>query len=243
MNANSAELLAATLAGLYAGARTAFVGANSPIPAAAALLARARDPALTILIHGHPGHALFTNGGAEQFDFVAEGRLDVFVLGALQIDGAANLNLVAIGDYAKPRVRFTGSFGSPFVYFLVPRVILFREEHTPRVLVPRVDFVSAPGTSPPGVHRPGGPTHLLTGKALFSFDRAAARFRLTHVHPGETADTVRDATGFDFDIDNAVAKTPSPDQETLALLRGPVAQELAPAYPQFVRSKLRANDA
>lgn len=240
MSAHAAELLVATLAGLYAGARTVFVGANSPIPAAAALLARARDPALTILIHGHPAHALFTNGAAEQFDFVAEGRLDVFVLGALQIDGAANLNLVAIGDYAKPRLRFTGSFGSPFVYFLVPRVILFREEHTPRVLVPRVDFVSAPGTSPPGVHRPGGPTHLLTGKALFAFDRAAARFRLTHVHPGETTEGVRTATGFDFTVDRAVAETPRPDAATLALLRGPIAEELAPAYPKFVRSKLRA---
>lgn len=238
MSANAAELLAATLAGLYAGARTVFIGANSPIPAAAALLARARDPALTILIHGHPDHALFTNGGAEQFDFVAEGRLDVFVLGALQIDGAANINLVGIGDYARPRLRFTGSFGSAFVYFLVPRVILFREEHTPRVLVPRVDFVSAPGTSPPGVHRPGGPSHLLTGKALFAFDRAAARFRLTGVHPGETVESVRAETGFAFDVDPAVAETPPPDSETLALLRGPVARELAPAYPHFVRTKL-----
>jgi glutaconate CoA-transferase, subunit B len=243
MNANRAELLAATLAGLYAGARTVFVGANSPVPAAAALLARARDPALTILIHGHAGHALFTNGGAEQFDFVAEGRLDVFVLGALQIDGSANLNLVAIGDYAKPRLRFTGSFGSPFVYFLVPRVILFREEHTPRVLVPRVDFVSAPGTSPPGVYRPGGPTHLLTGKALFAFDRAAARFRLTHVHPGETTEGVCAATGFAFEVDPAIAETPRPDAEALALLRGPIAEELAPAYPKFVRTMLRAAHA
>ncbi len=238
MSANAAELLAVTLAGLYAGARTVFIGANSPIPAAAALLARARDPALTILIHGHPDHALFTNGGAEQFDFVAEGRLDVFVLGALQIDGAANINLVGIGDYARPRLRFTGSFGSAFVYFLVPRVILFREEHTPRVLVPRVDFVSAPGTSPPGVHRPGGPSHLLTGKALFDFDRAAARFRLAQVHPGETVAGVRAATGFDFDADDGVAETRAPDAETLSLLRGPVARELAPAYPHFVRTKL-----
>lgn len=64
----------------------------------------------------------------------------------------------------------------------------------PRVLVPRVDFVSAPGTSPPGVHRPGGPSHVLTGRALFAFDRAAARFRLAQVHSGETVAGVRAAT-------------------------------------------------
>ena len=42
-------------------------------------------------------------------------------------------------------------------YYVVPKVVLFREEHTPRVLVDQVDFVSAPGASPPGVYRPGGP--------------------------------------------------------------------------------------
>ena len=49
------------------------------------------------------------------------------------------------------------------MYFVVPRVILFREEHTRRVFVEKVDFISAPGVSPAGVYRTGGPHAMLTG--------------------------------------------------------------------------------
>ena len=51
------------------------------------------------------------------------------------------------------------------MYFTAGKTILFREEHSPRVLVKRVDYVSAPGWSPPGVERRGGPVALLTGNA------------------------------------------------------------------------------
>ena len=77
-------------------------------------------------------------------------------------------------------------------------MILFREEHSPRVLVDKVDYVSAPGTSE-GVARSGGPHALLTGMALFSFDPARKRFALRSVHRGATAAEVRASTGFDYD--------------------------------------------
>ena len=116
-------------------------------------------------------------------------------------------------------------------------MILFREEHSPRVLVPKVDFISAPGTSPDNVYRPGGPAALLTSKALFSFDKSRRCFRLESVHPGESAEKVRRATGFDYDANQEVASTPEPDRETLALIRGPVRDEIAEAYPQFAAQR------
>src|SRR3546814_10944134 len=70
------------------------------------------------------------------------------------IDGQGDINLVGIGDYPRSKVRFPGSFGSAYLYFVVPRVILFREEHTARVFVPKVDFISAPGASDDNVYRP-----------------------------------------------------------------------------------------
>src|SRR3546814_9065014 len=78
-----------------------------------------------------------------------------FFLSGAQIDGRANINLVSIGDPDRPKARFPGSFGSGYLYYVVPRVILFRLEHTVRTLVEKVDFVSAPGISEPNVHRPG----------------------------------------------------------------------------------------
>ncbi|MEQ8697194.1 MAG: CoA-transferase [Bauldia litoralis] len=235
--ATETERLCVCLAGLFAGARTLVIGANSPIPAAAALLAHHRQPDMILGIQGSDEHDFFLGGGGEQFDFVAEGRLDAFVIGGAQIDGQANLNLVAAGDYAHPAVRFPGSFGSAFVYFLVPRVIIFREEHNRRVLVPKVDFVSAPGTSPPDVYRPGGPTHLLTGKALFEFDRVRERFRLASIHGADSVDEIAAETGFQFDCDATVPATPSPTEVDLERLRGSVRDRLAHIYPEFVAAR------
>jgi glutaconate CoA-transferase subunit B len=119
------------------------------------------------------------------------------------------------------------------MYFLVPRVILFREEHSRRVLVPTVEFISAPGTSAPNVCRPGGPYALVTGRCVFDFDRERGRFRLRCVHPGHTVEEVVAETGFDFDLPATVPQTPAPSADTLALIRGPVGAAVAETYPRF----------
>src|SRR5260221_13731910 len=120
------ELLAWVILRLLGGVRLVAVGASSPIPAAAALLARhlgGGRPFVSLL--SSERHNFFTDGGRELFDCGGQGRIDAFFLSGGQIDGAANINLVAIADYAKPKVRFPGPFGSAFSYYAVPRVILF----------------------------------------------------------------------------------------------------------------------
>jgi len=228
------ELLISTIADMLDGLGHVAVGASSPIPGGAALLARARSGGnLRVSMLGSEDHNAFTNGGTELFDCAAQGRIDAFFLGGGQIDGAANINLVGIGDYPQTKVRFPGSFGSAYLYFLVPRVILFREEHTPRVLVPKVDFISAPGTSEANVYRPGGPYALVTGRCVFAFDKERKRFSLSSVHPGHSADEVAEMTGFDFDRPDSVGETPPPNADTLALIRGRVADEISETYPAF----------
>jgi glutaconate CoA-transferase, subunit B len=228
------ELLADAIAGLIAGSRHAAIGAASPIPAAAALLARARGngrPHVSLL--GSRRQNFFTDGGRELFDCAGQGRIDVFFLSGGQIDGAGNINLVSIGDYAHPKVRFPGSFGSAYMYYVVPKVILFRLEHTRRTLVAKVDFVSAPGTSPDNVFRPGGPIALITNRCLFAFDRARKCFRLASVHPGHSVAEVIEHTGFAFDAPAEVPTTPIPSPAALRLLRTVVAPQLVEVYPQF----------
>jgi glutaconate CoA-transferase, subunit B len=187
---------------------------------------------------GSEEHTFFTDGGCELFDCAAQGRIDAFFLGGGQIDGEANINLVGIPAsagtaYPRMSVRWPGSFGAAYLYFLVPRVILFREEHSARVLVPKVDFISAPGASPENVYRPGGPYALVTGLCVFEFDRTRRRFRLASVHPGHGIDEVRANTGFAFDTPDTVPTTAPPDAESLALVRGSVGREIAAVYPQF----------
>lgn len=238
------ELLIVTLARLLTGVRTVAVGNSSPIPGAASLLLRAKTGGgVRVLMLGSVKNNAFTDGGRELFDCAAQGRIDAFFLGGGQIDGQANLNLVGVGEYPRVSQRFAGSFGSAYLYFLVPRVILFREEHTARVLVPKVDFISAPGTSEDGVYRPGGPAALVTQRCVFGFDKAKRRFRLDSVHPGESVDSIRANTGFEFDVASDVPVTPPPSPEDLALLRGSVAPDIAETYPRFARTLFGAKAA
>ena len=234
MNAYSpTELLISVIARLLNGCRHVAVGASSPIPGSGALLARSlSDGALRVSVLGSRRNNFFTNGGVELFDLAAEGRIDAFFLGGGQIDGRGNINLVGVGAYPRGHVRWPGSFGSAYLYYLVPRVILFREEHTRRVMVPQVDFVSAPGTSD-GIYRPGGPFALLTGLGLFYFDKDKRRFRLASVHPGHTVEEIRDNTGFDFDCPAMVADTPAPETAILQKIRGPIRDDIAETYPRF----------
>jgi glutaconate CoA-transferase subunit B len=235
------ELLADVICRLIGDVRHIAVGAQSPIPATAALLARerahqdnaSRKPYVSLL--GSRANTFFTDGARELFDCAGQGRVDVFFLSGGQIDGQGNINLVSVGEYAHPKARFPGSFGSAYLYYVVPKVILFRTEHSRRTLVPKVDFVSAPGGSADNVFRSGGPIALVTNRCLFDFDRARARFRLASVHPGHSAAEVVENTGFDFNAPSDVPETPAPSAETLHLMRTSVAPKLAEVYPEFAR--------
>jgi glutaconate CoA-transferase, subunit B len=217
------------------------VGAQSPIPATAALLARERAnlnnnsgrPYVSLL--GSRANTFFTDGARELFDCAGQGRVDVFFLSGGQIDGQGNINLVSVGDYAHPKARFPGSFGSAYLYYVVPKVILFRTEHSRRTLVPQVDFISAPGGSADNVHRTGGPIALVTNRCVFDFDAARKHFRLASVHPGHSVAEVVENTGFDFEAPAGAPETPAPSSETLRLLRTIVAPKLAEVYPEFAK--------
>lgn len=230
------ERLIGVLNGMLKGLRHVAVGSASPIPGAAALAERELSGgALQVTVLGSRRFNNFTDGGRELFDCAAQGRIDAFFLGGGEIDGQGNINLVGLGGYPNSKVRFPGSFGSGYLYYVVPRVILFREEHTKRVMVPKVEFVSAPGVCDEGVYRPGGPYALVTGLCMFIFDRNKRRFRLSSIHPGHTMEEVCDQTGFEFDRPDTVPTTAEPSPELQDVLRRRVAGQLAEVYPQFAQ--------
>lgn len=206
------------------------VGVNSPIPTAGVLLAsRIHAPGLRFRVDGQPGGIAFV-GSKEFFDFAQRGRLDVFFLSGVQIDARGNINLHVLGEYGSPRRRFPGAFGSAVLYSVVPRVILFRTEHSPRTFVPQVDFISAA----PG---PAGPALVVTPLALLGFDQEARRLELVSYHPGQSVDSVRAATGFDLAVRAGAGETPVPTARELELLRGSVYEEMEGTHPGFVAAQ------
>ncbi len=232
------EIMIGAIARMLEGLRHVAVGASSPIPGSAALLARALSGGrMRVSLLGSEEHNPFTDGGKELFDCAAQGRIDAFFLSGGQIDGQGNINLIGLGEHARPKVRFPGSFGSAYLYSIIPRVILFREEHSPRTLVQKVDFVSAAGSSPAGEFRPGGPHALITGLCAFDYDKPRGGFTLKSAHPGVTAADVKAATGFAYAQPTIVPVTPSPSAEALTMLRTRVAREVAETYPGFAKSQ------
>ncbi|MEP3247630.1 MAG: CoA-transferase [Sneathiella sp.] len=234
---NERKALICFISNLLKDCNHVAVGASSPIPGAAALLARQMwNAPRHINILGSVKNNFFTNGAQELFDCAAQGRIDAFFLGGGQIDGGANINLMGRGEYPHQKPRWPGTFGSAYLYFLIPKVILFREEHTRRVLVDKVDFISAPGTSDETVYRQGGPYGLLTNKAFFRFQKDTKRFRLVTVHPGSSLEDILDNTGFAFDYDKTVPVTSKPDTALLDMLEQDVSKSVGEIYPQFAQS-------
>ena len=231
------ELLISQLSDLLVNDKHVAVGAASPIPGAAALLAKEEakliNKRLRVTILHSNKYNNFTDGARELFDCAAQGRIDTFFLGGVQIDGQANINLVGTGSYPKIEKRFPGSFGSALMYFVVPQIILFREEHSPRTLVDQVDFVSAPGVSDENIYRPGGPKYLLTNRALFKFNKDLKKFSLLKLNQNQTIQDIKELTGFKFDISKNISDMLDPDTSRLKILRDKIAPMVSEFYPEF----------
>lgn len=230
------ELLITVIARLLEGVDHIAVGVSSPIPGSATLLRqKLSGNSVKVTVLNSKSLQQLNDGAGELFDCAAQGRIGAFFLSGGQIDGRGNINLVGVGDYPQMKVRWSGSFGSAFLYYVVPRVILFREEHTRRTLVETVDFISAAGSSEPGTYRSGGPYALVTNLAEFTFDKGRAGFRLKSIHPGHTLEEILDNTGFDFEHASNPATTKAPCHEWLTLLRGEVANSISDPYPNFTQ--------
>ena len=100
-------------------------------------------------------------------------------------------------------------------------------------MVSKVDFVSAPGISEPGVYRRGGPYAMVTRLGVFGFDRERRRFNLRSVHPGHSVEEILDNTGFELDVPARCEFTRVPDIIELELIRSQVREEVAAVYPRF----------
>ncbi|MGZ4314478.1 MAG: CoA-transferase subunit beta [Gaiellaceae bacterium] len=136
------------------------------------------------------------------------GRIDVGFLGAAQIDRFGNLNSTVIGSYETPRVRLPGGGGAPEIALGV-RDVFVMIRHSLRTFVPRLDFVTS-------LHD----RIRLVVTDLGVLEPVDGELALVAVHEGVTADQVRDATGWQLRIAEALRETEPPQEEELAALRG-----------------------
>jgi glutaconate CoA-transferase subunit B len=238
------ELMAVLIAREVRDRETTAVGTLSPIAAAGVLLARARHASHGMFLFYKSDYQRdtwwpFRHGSKEFYDFAQRGRLDLFFVSAAQIDADGNINLNLIGDPAHPLVRLPGGAGTPMLWAMVRRVIVFKTDHSTRAFVPRVDFITCPGTPPPGTKPRGGLDKIITPLAVFGFNRDCQRLELAAVTPNHSLEEVQAHTGFPLTIRRPLVEVPAPSLDELSTLRTTVRRHLEQIYPQFVQSALR----
>ncbi len=237
------ELMAAVISREVQDFETIGVGASSPIPATGCILAeQIQAPHCNLIILGSKEYYPFSGGSSELHFLAQRGDLDLFFLSGIQIDAHGNVNLQVIGDYHSPEVRMPGAYGSGMLYYMAHRVILFRTEHTRRTFVEKVDFVTAPGSSPASVHREGGPSCVVTPKGVLGWDRPGKKWVLDAVHPGSSVEEVKENTGFPLEVSPTLRMTPPPTEQELSLLRTTVRDKVRRIYPEFAARKIRGKD-
>jgi glutaconate CoA-transferase, subunit B len=238
------EFMAVVISREVRARETTAVGTLSPIPTAGVMLARERHAAHgTFFIYKSDYQRdawwPFRHGSKEFYDFAQRGRLDLFFVSAAQIDQYGNINLNVIGDPAHPKVRLPGGAGTPMLWAMVRRVIVFKTDHTPRAFVPRVDFITCPGSPPYGHKARGGLYKIVTPLAVLRMNHARQRLELESVAPGSSVDAVQVNTGFPLLLSEPVLETPAPTLDELTTLRTTVRRHLEQLYPQFTATAFR----
>lgn len=134
-----------------------------------------------------------------------------------QVDAYGNFNNIAFGrSHERPRLRLPGTGGIPDVTCFLPSVYLYVPRHTRTTFANRLDFRSGLGHTPER-RRGAGAGYLVSD--LGQFDFANGKMRLTHVHRGQSAETVQAKTGFPLEVSPDLAETAPPTSDELRLLR------------------------
>ncbi len=151
------------------------------------------------------------------------GLVDVGFLGGLEIDAYGNLNTTLLGDPKGKFRRFTGSGGGNDVASNANRtVVLIR--HEARKLNEAVSFITSPGYLRGGGERQnrglrGGPSRVITDKAVFGFDPESKRMRLESIHPNTTLEDVLSNMNFKPIVPEDLPVTAPPTAEQVRVIR------------------------
>ncbi|HOF57795.1 MAG TPA: CoA-transferase [Syntrophorhabdaceae bacterium] len=164
------------------------------------------------------------SGLIEAFSIVGHRKLHTIAfLGAAQIDKYGNLNTTVIGDYHKPRTRFSGSGGACDVASFASGVITFMQ-HEKRRFVEKLDYLTSVGWYKGGNSRKdvglqrGGAIAVVTNLCVMKFDEKTKEMYLSEYYPGISVEKIIENTGFEIDVSRAVESIP-PSEEELRVLR------------------------
>jgi len=151
------------------------------------------------------------------------GFVDVGFLSGLEVDQYGNLNTTMIRT-AKGDRHINGSGGGNDIASLAKRTIVIMP-HEKRKISERVAFLTTPGfidggnTRKEAGLRGGGPSRVITDKAVMGFDEASKKMKVISIHPGVTREELVQNTGFPLIVPVNVKTTAAPTREQLRWIR------------------------
>ncbi len=161
---------------------------------------------------------------SDKNDMLSRGLFDVSFDSAPQIDRYGNLNITAIGDYRKPTRRLIGALAQPDHFAYVRRPLILTDLKK-RTFVEKVDFITSVGHLDGGASRtdaglrPGGPSRVITDKAIFGFREETKEMEVLSVHAGTSIDEVLAEMSFEPYVAAQVPTTVAPTTEEIRLIR------------------------
>ena len=150
------------------------------------------------------------------------GRVNLGFLGAAEVDRFGNLNSTQVQG-KNGVVRLPGSGGACDIASLAHRFVAMIE-HAPHRLPERVSFITSPGNGDGRGYRKrvglprGGPSAIITTKAVLRFDDTGEAFLDSH-HPGVTIENVINSTGWKLRASDHICGTPAPTAAELRAIR------------------------
>jgi glutaconate CoA-transferase subunit B len=169
------------------------------------------------IMHG----AIRLAGLVESFNIIQNrttGPNVISILGAAQIDIYGNLNSTSIGDYWRPKVRFSGSGGACDIGSVAGQFWVFMELGKKK-FVEKVDYLTTPGFLDGAGAREkvgligGGPSLVITNKASFRFDDTTKKMYLHSYYPGFTPEAIQEEISFEVDLTRATEAKPPTEHE------------------------------
>lgn len=206
---------------------TCFVGIG--VPSLAAMLAkRLHAPELNLIyesgvIGAHPATPPLSTGspsvaaGAEMvgrmidvFGALQDGRIEVGLLSAAQVDRTGNLNSTLVSS-AKGQRRLPGSGGALDIALLANELIILMP-HEKRRLVEKVDFVTSPGRAATRAHS----QRIVTDLGSFAFSESVISLETCY----EDVDPAVAAQFGNAVVDHSNAKPiPVPTEEEIRIFK------------------------
>jgi glutaconate CoA-transferase, subunit B len=238
----ASELLAVMASRLLMDGQIVFAGVGIPL-LAATLAQRLFAPHLTILFEGGTIGPFIVPGElppstneqrctrranmvlpiTDVLLLLQRGYVDVGFMGGAQIDRYGNLNSSFIGDRANPKIRLPGTGGGNDISSLTNMIVAMK--HEKRRFVAEVDFITSPGWIKGGRSREehglpqGGMWRVVTDLAIMGFHEETREMKVLALHPGVTAEKVRENTGFPLLFDRVLDSTEPPRLDELEALR------------------------